>query len=88
MEWYKRALISTPAGTFVRKEIHGNHYYYLAVRLGDDVRFIYKGKKITEAEIDALNTARKQRKNYKELIKKLKIRIKYLERILKGSGDM
>ena len=85
---YGKALKSHPGGCFIQKEIRGHKYYYLAVREGKRVRFIYKGKKLSKEEIEKLNKQKKLRKKYKELIKKLNNQIKYLGRALRGKEDV
>ena len=85
---YEEALKSHPGGCFIQKEIRGHKYYYLAVRDGKRVRFIYKGKKLSKEEVEKLNKQKKLRKKYKELIKKLNNQIEYLRRALRGKEDV
>ncbi len=85
---YERALKKYPGGSFIRKEIRGHKYYYLAVREGDKVRFIYKGKKLSKSDWQDLKESREMRKKYKELIGKLHKRIIYLEKILRGKENV
>jgi len=46
---YEKALREFPKGSLVEKKIRGHKYYYLAVREGKKVKFVYKGK-ISEEE--------------------------------------
>jgi len=85
---YEKALKSHPGGCFVQKEIRGHRYYYLAVRIGKKVKFIYKGKKLSKEDVANLNKSKQLRKKYKELIKKLNKQIKYLRRALRGEEDV
>lgn len=85
---YEKELGSYPGGCFIRKEIRGNKYYYLAVRKGKKVKFIYKGKELSKGDIAQLKDSRRLRKKYKELIKKLSKRIKYLRKVLHGKEDV
>lgn len=85
---YEKALKAHPGGCFIQKEIRGHKYYYLAVRDGKRVRFIYKGKKLSKEAIEKLSKQKKLRKKYKELIKKLNNQIKYLRRALRGKEDV
>ncbi|MBN1493983.1 MAG: hypothetical protein JW938_07540 [Candidatus Omnitrophica bacterium] len=85
---YERALKQFLGGSFVLKKIRGNNYYYLAVRDGSKVKFTYKGKKLSKEDQAALQQSRNMRKKYKQLIKKLNQRVKYLEKVLKGAEDV
>lgn len=85
---YEKALKSHPGGCFVQKEIRGNKYYYLAIRDGKKVRFIYKGKKISKDEIAELEKSKRLRNKYKKLLQKLDRQIKYLRKSLRGKEDV
>ena len=85
---YKKALKSYPGGCFVLKKIRGHKYYYLAVRDNKKVRFIYKGKSLSEDDIASLEKSKKMRKKYKELIQKLNKQIKYLKKVLRGREEV
>ena len=85
---YEKALKSHPGGCFVQKEIRGHKYFYLAVRDGKKVRFIYKGKKVSKDEIAKLEKSKRLRNKYKELLQKLERQIKYLRKSLRGKEDV
>lgn len=85
---YEKSLMNYPGGSFVEKKIKGHQYYYLAVRQGKKVRFIYKGKKLSKEDKNNLDKSRKMRKRYKELIKKLNNRIRFLRKVLNGKEDV
>jgi len=85
---YEKALKSYPGGCFVLKEIKGHKYYYLAVRNGKKVKFIYKGKKLSEDDIDKLKRSKQLRGKYKKLLQKLNRQIKYLRKVLRGKEDV
>ena len=85
---YKKALKGAPGGCFVRKNIRGHKYFYLAIREGARVKFIYKGKKLSKEEMNKLSDSKKLRQKYKELIKKLNQRIRYLKKVLNGKEDV
>ena len=85
---YEKALKAHPGGSIVKKEVKGHAYYYLAIREGEKVKFIYKGKKLSKRFVDKLEKSKKSRKKYKENIKKLKKQIKYLEKVLRGKEDV
>ncbi len=85
---YERALKSYSGGCFVQKKIRGHKYYYLAVREGKKVKFIYEGKKLAKENIAKLAKSKQLREKYKGLIKKLNSRIKYLKKVLHGKEDV
>lgn len=85
---YEKALKAYPGGCFVQKQLRGHKYYYLAVRDGRKVKFIYKGKKLSKEDIAKLKHSKGLRKKYKELIKKLNKQIKYLKKVLRGKEDV
>lgn len=85
---YKKALRSYPGGCFVQKRIRGHRYYYLAIREGKKVRFIYKGKRLSKEDLARLEKSKQMRKKYKNLIRKLDRQIKYLRKALRGKEDV
>ena len=85
---YQEALKSNPGGCFVKKNIRGNFYWYLAVREGGKVKFKYKGKKLSKENITDLEKSKKLRGKHKSLIIELKKRIKYLRKSLRGKEDV
>ena len=85
---YKKALKEAPGGCLVRKNIRGHMYYYLAIREGARVKFIYKGKKFSKEEMNKLSESKKLRGKYKKLIQKLNQRIRYLNKVLHGKEDV
>ena len=87
-EEYEKALKANPGGCIVRKEVKGNKYYYLAIRDGKKVRFVYKGKKLSKDELAQLEKSKQLRKKYKTLIQKLDKQIKYLRKALRGKEDV
>ena len=70
-EDYKEVLKKYPGGSLIKKEIRGHKYYYLAFRNGKKVRFVYKGKKISEDELRKFKESKRLRLKYKNLIRKL-----------------
>lgn len=87
-ENYKKALRSYPGGCFVEKKIRGHKYYYLAIREGKRVKFIYKGKQVSKEDLAKLEKSKRMRKKYKKLIQKLGRQIKYLRKVLRGKEDV
>ena len=87
-EDYEKALKEYCGGSYVKKKIKGNEYYYHAYRHGKKVVFKYKGKKLSKEDKDKLQKSKKKRKKYKEMIGKVNKRIKYLRRVLRGKEDV
>lgn len=85
---YQRALNLHPGGCFVRKQINGNSYYYLALRDGKKVKFTYKGKSISKEDVTELENAKCLRRKYKKLMQKVDKQIKYLKKALRGKEDV
>ncbi|MBU1864117.1 MAG: hypothetical protein KKH94_10675 [Candidatus Omnitrophica bacterium] len=85
---YQRLLGVYKGGSFIRKEIRGHRYYYLAFRDRNGVRFVYKGKVLSKENRDELKKSCRLRKKYKELIKKLDRRIRYLRKVVNGKEDV
>ena len=79
---YERELKKLPKGALVRKNISGHDYYYLAVREGAKVRYIYKGK-LSPKEVEKYDRAKRARKKYRALLRETKKQITFLERSLK-----
>ena len=70
-------------GALVKKKVGNKYYYYLAVRDGKKVRFIYKGA-ASEAKKNEYEKNKKKVRQYKVLIKKAKEQIRFLGRALRG----
>lgn len=85
---YEKALKSYPGGCFVQKKIKGHKYYYLVIREGQKVKFIYKGKGLSKDEIEKLDKSKRLRRKYRQLIQKLNKQIKYLRKSLRGKEDV
>ncbi|MCJ7617055.1 MAG: hypothetical protein MUO43_11025 [Desulfobacterales bacterium] len=79
---YERKLKKLPRGALVRKNISGHDYYYLAVRDGAKVKYIYKGK-LPPKEVEKYDQVKRDRKKYKALLSETKKQITFLERSLK-----
>jgi len=80
---YEKALQEFPKGSLVEKKIRGHKYYYLAVREGKKVKFIYKGK-ISEEEKKKYIEAKKLRAKYRKLLSQLNKQIAFLKKALNG----
>ena len=84
---FRNALKGYPGGSFMQKQIKGHKYYYLARRMGNKVEFIYKGKKLSRRDKLKLDNEKRLREKYKKQIQKLKVQIRYLQKVLKGKED-
>ena len=80
---YERQLSKLPRGSLVKKKIKGRHYYYLVLREGLKVKFIYKGK-LSEPEIQKYKKAKEYRAKYRKLSSELKKQIRFLRSALRG----
>ena len=81
-ERYEEELRKLPKGVLVQKVIRGHPYYYLAAREGRKVKYFYKGK-LDEKEIKKYEEIKRMRKNYRNLLSRVKGQIKFLKRALK-----
>lgn len=80
---YERELAKLPKGSLVKKTIKGHVYYYLQVRTGGKVRFLYKGK-LSEEEVERHEQAKRYRAQYRKLLSETKRQIKFLRTSLRG----
>jgi len=78
---YEKVLNELPKGSLVEKSIKGHKYFYLAIRKGNKVRFIYKGK-ISEEEKKKYREAKELRAKYRKLLSQLKKQIVFLKKAL------
>jgi hypothetical protein len=80
---YETALSNLPKGSLVEKSISGHKYYYLAVRKGSKVNFIYKGK-LSEDEKKHFSEVKEMRAKYKKLLSQSNKQISFLKKVLNG----
>ena len=80
---YERAIAEIPRGALVRKMIGGRPYFYLAHRVGDKVRFDYKGK-LSDEEIDRYEKAKISRARYRRRLSEVNKQIRFLQRVLRA----
>ncbi|MDD5496222.1 MAG: hypothetical protein PHP46_03870 [Candidatus Omnitrophica bacterium] len=85
---YEEELKSHPGGSLILKKIRGHSYYYLAFREGKRVRFIYKGKQLRKEFLEEFRKSKQLRLKYKQMIKQLSSRIKYLRKALRGKENV
>ncbi|MHC4462166.1 MAG: hypothetical protein ACYS30_12160 [Planctomycetota bacterium] len=81
---YERELAKLPKGSLVRKKVKGHRYYYLVLREKGKVRFIYKGKHLSDKEIQKYKQAKEYRAKYRKLLSEVKKQIKFLRTSLRG----
>lgn len=85
---YEESLLERPAGSIVAKRISGHIYYYLAYRAGAKVRFDYKGKSLSREFLLELEKSKRLRLKYRELIRQLNKRIRYLKKAISGKENV
>lgn len=81
---YKRELEKLPKGSLIKKRIYGHEYYYLLSRECGKVIFRYKGKSVSEDEIEKYKKAKEYRAKYRKLLSQVKKQIKFLRKSLRG----
>jgi hypothetical protein len=80
---YERELARLPKGSLVRKVIRGHEYYYLVMREGGRVKFVYKGRPAA-AEVTKYAEAKEYRAKYRRLLSETRKQVKFLRRALRG----
>ena len=83
-EDYERELAKLPEGSLIRKKIKGHGYYYLVLRKKGKVKFIYKGKNVSEAELKKYKEAKEYRAKYRKSLSQVKKQVKFLRSALRG----
>ena len=81
---YESELKKLPKGSLIRKKIKGHQYYYLVLREGGKVKFLYKGKDVSKKEKEKYALAKDQRAKYRKLLSQVKKQIKYLRGAVRG----
>ena len=84
---YERALKQLPRGSLIRKKIKGHNYYYLIVREGKHVRFIYQGK-VGNDTIKRYKEVKTLRAKYRHLLSRIKKQIRFLRSSLRGKESI
>lgn len=85
---YQRELAKLPKGSLVRKKVKGHLYYYLVLRDEDKVRFVYKGKQVSDDEIKKYQQAKVYRAKYRKLLSEVRKQIKFLRSALRGAKSV
>jgi len=81
---YERELKKLPKGSLGKKKISGRDYYYIAFKDHGKVKFLYKGKTVSQETIDIYKRAKDLRKKYRNLLSKAKRQIKFLKGATRG----
>ena len=87
-ERYKEELEKLPKGSISKRKIKGHDYYYLVYRDNGKFKSIYKGKSISEKELEEYAQAKELRAKYRNALSKLKKQIRYLKGVLRGKEDI
>ena len=85
---YERELAKLPKGSLIKKKVKGHEYYYLVIREDGKVKFTYKGKKVSDKEIEKYENAKEYRAKYRKLLSELKKQIKFLKGTLRGKKSI
>jgi len=81
---YEKELAKLPKGSLIKKKVKGHEYYYLVVREKGRVQFIYKGKNVSDKDIQKYKQAKEYRAKYRKLLSEIKKQIKFLRSALRG----
>ena len=85
---YEKELSKLPKGSINKRKIKGHYYYYLIYRDNGIFKSIYKGKSVSQKELDKYAQAKKQRSMYRKSISQLKKQIRYLNGALRGKEEI
>ena len=85
---YEKELAKLPKGSLIKKNVEGHMYYYLVIRDKGKVKFIYKGKKVSEKELHKYKQAKEYRAKYRKLLSEIKKQIKFLRSTLRGKKSV
>ena len=85
---YEKELAKLPKGSLIKKNVKGHMYYYLVVREKGKVKFIYKGKTVSDKEINKYKQAKEYRAKYRKLLSEIKKQIKFLRSALRGKKSV
>lgn len=81
---YERELLKLPKGSLTKKKIKGIGYYYIVFREKGKIRFIYKGRNISQNLIEKYKRAKELRAKYRKSLSQLKKQIRFLRGSLRG----
>lgn len=81
---YQRELAKLPRGSIVKKVIGGRVYFYVAFREKQQVRFLYKGRKMDDRDVVKYREAKRFRVQYRKLLSDVRKQIKFLRKVLRA----
>lgn len=84
---YERELAKLPKGSLIKKKIRGREYFYVVLRDGGKVKFIYKGK-VSEDQQQKYKNAKEIRAKYRKLLSEVKKQIRFLRSVLRGKESV
>ena len=87
-EKYEEELKKLPVGSLIKKKIKGHAYYYIVMREKGKVKFVYKGKEVSDALVEEYARAKKLRAKYRKLLSQVKKQIKFLKGALRGQESI
>ena len=87
-ERYEEELIKLPKGSISKRKIKGHDYYYLVYRDNGKFKSVYKGKSVSEKELEEYAQAKKLRAKYRKALSQLKKQIRYLKGALRGKEEI
>ena len=85
---YEEELQKLPVGSLIKKKIKGHEYYYIVMRENGKVKFVYKGKRVSESLVEEYARAKEMRAKYRKLLSQLKKQIKFLKGALRGQESI
>ena len=85
---YEEELLKLPKGSISKRKIKGHEYYYLVYRDNGKFKSVYKGKSVSEKELEKYAQAKKLRAKYRNSLSKLKKQIRYLKGALRGKEEI
>jgi len=83
-ENYEKELKKLLKGSLIKKNIKGHEYYYIVMRENGKVKFVYKGKNVSEELIEEYARAKELREKYRKLLFQVKKQIIFLRGTLRG----
>lgn len=85
---YERELAKLPQGSLIKKNVKGHEYYYVVIREEGVVKFIYRGKEVSDKEIEKYKQAKEYRAKYRNLLSDVKKQIKFLGSVSRGKQSI
>ena len=81
---YQRELRKLPRGCVVKKKVRSRVYFYIAFRDKARVRFIYRGRSMSEDDLAKYAKAKRRRAQYRGLLSDVRKQIKFLRKALRA----